>query len=82
MGLFGIGKGIGKIVAGVLEGDAGKIVKGVAQTALGTVTTVVCAASGDGGKIVNNETDDVLDNQHSEMKQFFVQVAKFKLLTN
>ena len=62
MGLWGIGKGIGKIVVGVLEGDAGKIVKGVAQTALGTVTTVVCAASGDGGKIVNNETDDVLDN--------------------
>ena len=62
MGLWGIGKGIGKIVVGVLEGDASKIVKGVAQTALGTVTTVVCAASGDGAKIVNNETDDVLDN--------------------
>lgn len=62
MGLLGIGKGIAKALVGVVEGDAGKIVKGVAQTVLGTVTTIVSAASGDGGEFVNNETDNVLDD--------------------
>ena len=63
MGILGIGKGLLKVFTGVAEGDVAKIVKGVGQTALGTITTVVSTVSGDTDEIVNNETDDVLDDE-------------------
>ncbi len=63
MGILGIGKGLLKVVTGVAEGDVAKIAKGVGQTALGTITTVVSTVSGDTDEIVNNETDDVLDDE-------------------
>ncbi len=62
MGIFGIVKGVGKIIGGTLEGDVAKIAKGVAQTALGAVTTVASTFTGNTDEIVNNETDDVLDD--------------------
>lgn len=62
MGIFGIVKGVGKIIGGALEGDVTKIAKGAAQTALGTVTTIASTLTGNSDEIVNNETDDVLDD--------------------
>lgn len=62
MGLYGIVKGVTKVVIGIVEGDISKIAKGVGQTALGTATTVVDAVLRRHEKIINNETDDVLDD--------------------
>ena len=63
MGLFGIGKGLVKVVTGIVEGDIGKIAKGAGQAVLGTVTTIISTVSGDADEIVDNETDDVLDGE-------------------
>lgn len=45
MGLFGLGKGIGKIVMGIATGDGEMIVSGVKKTVVNTVTTAVQIAS-------------------------------------
>lgn len=63
MGIFGIGKGLLKIANGVADGDIAKVLKGVGQTALGITTTIVSSVKGDSDEIVNNETDDVLDDE-------------------
>ena len=41
MGLFRIVRGVVKTVEGIIEGDGEKILKGVAKTATGVVTTIV-----------------------------------------
>ncbi len=38
MGLFGIFRGIGKIIEGVAEGSGKKIVKGALRTGIGIIT--------------------------------------------
>lgn len=43
MGLWGLGKGIGKTLIGVLTADGEMIVKGVKKTAINAVTTVAQA---------------------------------------
>jgi hypothetical protein len=40
MGLFGIGKGITKIIIGVVSGDADEIINGVKKVVINTVTTI------------------------------------------
>ena len=62
MGILGIGKGVIKIISGVIEGDLGKVAKGAGQTALGAATTIISTIKGDADEVVNNETDDVLDD--------------------
>lgn len=38
MGLYGIAKGVGKVITGIAEGDARKVAKGIGSIGLGIFT--------------------------------------------
>ena len=63
MGVFGILKGLKKVVTGIVEGDGAKVLKGVVQTGVSVTTTIVSTVKGDSDKIAENETDNVLDDK-------------------
>lgn len=56
MGLFGIGKGVVKIVIGAVTGDAEEVVKGVKKVAINTVTTIIVNEAEE--KLANDDDED------------------------
>jgi hypothetical protein len=56
MGLIGIGKGIAKIVKGVVEGEGEEIIKGVKKTGINIATTIFTNEAHE--RIVNDDDDD------------------------
>jgi hypothetical protein len=55
MGLYGIGKGIFKIVKGVATGEGDEIIKGIKKTAVNTVTTI---ATNEAAERITNDDDE------------------------
>jgi hypothetical protein len=56
MGLFGIGKGIYKVVKGVATGEIDEVVKGVKKVGINIVTTMVGNEAHE--RIVNDDDED------------------------
>lgn len=57
MGLLGLGKGIVKVIEGVVTGDSEALIKGVKKTAINAVTTTVSAFSGRIGETAGEDDD-------------------------
>lgn len=56
MGLFGIGKGVAKIVIGAVSGDAEEIIKGVKKVAINTVTIIAVNEAEE--RLISDDDDD------------------------
>ena len=51
MGLFGLGKGIAKVVGGIVTGDGEMIVSGLKKTAINAATTTAQIAAKEGSPV-------------------------------
>lgn len=56
MGLFGVGKGIYKIVKGVVTGEADEIIVGIKKVGINLITTIVVNEAHE--RLVNDDDDD------------------------
>lgn len=58
MGLFGLGKGIAKVVGGIVTGDGEMIVSGLKKTAINAATTTTQIAAKEFWEKAHTDDDD------------------------
>lgn len=58
MGLFGLGKGIAKVVGGIVTGDGEMIVSGLKKTAINAATTTAQIAAKEFLEKAHTDDDD------------------------